>query len=267
MRKPISFFDCSLLASLVLMAGTTVGQSDQALYRQQTREAARRETVRYQRQLDFTIYEISQSCRLNEEQKEKLRVASKGAIEDALSPRLAVFDLRAEPNFKLIESQIAVEQTRIQALLKRAVALRADGIELPRAAFGQPRQLVTDDAALQSPVWRNAVKNILTPQQNQQYQAAIKRRRDNATGNNTRPHIRPTTSKELLAQFDMLLFLNDTQREKMKDLLGEVAKNPFAAEFFSDPRPSTIRDKLGLIPYTAVKDFLDKEQLVFWRIE
>jgi RNA polymerase-interacting CarD/CdnL/TRCF family regulator len=287
MCKPNTLSVGQFIVILILMTGVVLAREpDKSLYRRQTREAARHETKMYQRQLDFMIYEIDRTCGLTDEQKQKLQVAAKGAIEQALAPRLAVFNEADEPSAKVIDARITAEQTRVQGLLNRALALKLDGIELPWSAYGQSRQLVTDDAALQSPRWKNAMQSILSAQQRQQYQAAKRSRLDAVTklrskivsGQAGRIIDRPTRNdfsgrivfqndKTLLAQLDMLLFLSDSQHVKMERLLAEVVKNQFARQFLMNSPSGALRDQLMLIPYSSAKTFLDKEQLVFWRTD
>lgn len=244
------------VACVLSIAGSAVAQPvARQSFRDQVADSIKQQTLRYDKQLRFAIFEIDRICDLSDEQKGKLEVASKGAIEEALFPRSPVFTGKSMTIDEAIDARVRADEKRIQDVMKRADELRADGIELPWTAFGLKSDVVVDDAAIQSKRWQKSIETILTEEQNGRYQAAHRDRLKT---------VRAAEVELVLARLDARLFFTQRQRVEMRKILAKVLEQQFASQALVPVEGAVILSRIRMIPYSLVEPILDDDQLKYW---
>jgi hypothetical protein len=225
--------------------------------RDQVTESIRQQTNLYERQMQIAVAEIDRLCDLTAVQEQKLGIAAKGAIEEALLPRSADFTSKPIKDIDaIIDARVKAEEVRIQEILKQAIKLEEAGVELPWSALGLTVHAVADDAALGSTRWKMSLEQILTPDQVVKYDQAKKVRR---------ARVLAARIQLVLTQLDELLLMNDDQMQKMETLLAEVMLQSSTARALLTGNPSFFPERIHVIPYSKAKEFLAEDQLRHWQ--
>lgn len=255
-RYPRTILALTVLAS-ILVSPAFGQQAKIKTLREQVSESIRQQTQVYSRQLEIAVAEIDRLCDLTDEQEQKLSVAAKGAIEEALLPRTADFSSETPKDIdEIIDARVKAEEERIQNVLKQADKLQEQGIELPWGSLGVTVRAVADDAAIGSTRWKNSISQILSPAQVAKYTEARKARQDK---------VQAARIQLVLAQLDQLLLMDQKQNAEMEKLLRELMEENTTARLLLTGSPSFFTQRIHIIPYSRAKEFLAEDQLRHWQ--
>lgn len=233
-----------------------------------------------ERQIAFLIEDMTRTCNLSETQVRALQVGGKGAIASAIekfekrqkamqqampqlrfgAPGGAAQEETGDEGEEAEGEETEVEEDKDaepeELLLEDVqVAVAGNLINLGGFPNGGPQGSVTNE-----PRWINAIKTIVSKEQKEKYDDAVKKRQ---------AFIRKTAVAAFVAKVDQKLLLSPDQRKKLTDLVDEEfggklvrtvgQRNGGFAWFGGNARATAPIDRKEL------GSFLSKPQLEEWK--